>query len=245
MYTGPDLQLYEVGPTTYVEMNDRYAGWQNSPPGTPYWFITEALNSITIFPAPSVSSLVFNYSDLVVSGSSQFQVSSAGQRAFVSTDVGYVILVMGGTGFNTGRFTILSVTAGVATVDQPVGIVSSTSGVADLTTGGLLLRGLALPSYNWTSLSQVNPMALPAHRATMWRACLLRLNQFPTKDNMLREERLEKEYAKAKSQVSRAVTQWTPATRRGVRRKTPFGGGYFNFLLGTLLIQHVAKIFFG
>ncbi len=83
----------------------------------------------------SQGAVIFAYTDLVISGATSHLASVA--RAFVSTDVGNVINITGGTGFTTGRYQVLSVSSGIATMDRPVGTLASTGGTGNL--GGSLL----------------------------------------------------------------------------------------------------------
>ena len=80
------------------------------------------------------SSAQIAFSDLVI-GTNTSQLTSAA-NPFTALHSGNVINVTGGSGFTTGRYEILSVTGGVATVDRSVGVTGSTGGTGNL--GGAL-----------------------------------------------------------------------------------------------------------
>ena len=75
------------------------------------------------------------YTDLVIDATTNTKLTSAG-NPFTSSHVGNIINVTGGTGFTTGRYQVVSVAAGVATMDRAVGTTSSTGGTGKL--GGAL-----------------------------------------------------------------------------------------------------------
>ncbi|MBZ5677112.1 MAG: hypothetical protein LAP61_22945 [Acidobacteriia bacterium] len=75
------------------------------------------------------------YTDLVIDASDAKKLTSSG-HPFTSAHVGNTIKITGGTGFTTGRYQVLSVAAGVATMDRNVGTTSSTGGTGNL--GGAL-----------------------------------------------------------------------------------------------------------
>lgn len=75
------------------------------------------------------------YTDLVI-GATNTQLTSVG-CPFTSAYVGNVINVTGGTGFTVGRYQVVSVSVGVATMDRAVGTAASTGGTGNL--GGSLL----------------------------------------------------------------------------------------------------------
>ena len=250
IYSGP-LNLYKIESAYYTDsglnqrqltagilddLNDRYRGWENTSSGTPQWFITRGMNQILLFPTPDTSSNIFNYTDLIINGSNPYIVTSAGQRTFLSTDAGYTLLVSGGTGFTTGRYTIVSVTSGAATLSEPVGTVSSTNGIADLSLGGILMQGLAVPGTDWGGMlgtatynpTMVCPLHPVAHMAVMWGTALLRCIQFPTKENMTRLPMIQQRYAEQKARVEDAAARWTQATRHSDRRSgRPYTWGYY------------------
>ncbi|MHA2070135.1 MAG: hypothetical protein ACXABY_37690 [Candidatus Thorarchaeota archaeon] len=70
-----------------------------------------------------------SYTDLVLDTTTTM---SSVARSFVAADVGNLIHVTGGTGFTLGRYEIVSVAAGVATLDRVAGSASSTGGTAEL-----------------------------------------------------------------------------------------------------------------
>jgi len=70
--------------------------------------------------------------DLVIgSAGSEDELASAGDN-FATDDIGNFINITAGTGFTPGRYEILSVAAGVATVDRNAGTADSTSGTGNL-----------------------------------------------------------------------------------------------------------------
>jgi hypothetical protein len=69
------------------------------------------------------------YTDLVI-GASNSLTSVA--RAFIANDVGNLINITSGAGFTTGRYEILSVAGGAATLDRSPGTLASTGGNARL-----------------------------------------------------------------------------------------------------------------
>ena len=87
-----------------------------------------------------------SYSDLVV-GSTTTHVSSVA-RPFVSGDVGKILYILAGTGFNDGPLTVNSVSGGVAVLSASAGIASSTGGIAQLG-GDTLNRDLQNPYVTW------------------------------------------------------------------------------------------------
>lgn len=75
------------------------------------------------------------YTDLVI-GVTTTNLTSA-LNAFTAAEVGNILNVTGGVGFTTGRYQVVSVAAGVATMDRSVGVAASTGGTGNL--GGALL----------------------------------------------------------------------------------------------------------
>lgn len=76
------------------------------------------------------------YTDLVIGGSgNENKLTSAG-NSFTSAHVGNIINITSGTGFTTGRYQVVSVTTGTATMDRTVGTASSSGGNGKL--GGAL-----------------------------------------------------------------------------------------------------------
>ena len=80
------------------------------------------------------------YTDIVIDGATDTDITSAA-TPFASDDVGNLINITGGTGFTTGRYEIMSVAVGVATLDRAVGTVSSTGGAGRL--GGAMTLTVA------------------------------------------------------------------------------------------------------
>jgi hypothetical protein len=137
-WTDASLNKVELVETTTRELDDRYsnlatsAGWRNSPAGSPIYYYTRGENIVGLYPTPDTSSLVFNYTDLVLNPTNQYMVSSSGQRVFGPDDVGYTLRVTGGNQFTTGIYLIIAVDgSGNATVDQPIGQVFTVSGASD------------------------------------------------------------------------------------------------------------------
>lgn len=75
------------------------------------------------------------FTDLVI-GATTTQLTSVA-NPFTSAYVGNIINITSGTGFTAGRYQVLSVTTGVATMDRAVGTAASTGGNGNL--GGSLL----------------------------------------------------------------------------------------------------------
>ena len=65
--------------------------------------------------------------DIVIDATTDTDITSAADN-FASDDVGNIINITSGTGFTTGRYEIVSVSAGVATLDRAVGTTGSTGG---------------------------------------------------------------------------------------------------------------------
>ena len=65
--------------------------------------------------------------DIVIDAATNTDITSASDN-FASDDVGNIINITSGTGFTTGRYEIVSVSSGVATLDRAVGTVGSTGG---------------------------------------------------------------------------------------------------------------------
>src|SRR5208337_3906362 len=70
------------------------------------------------------------YTDLVI-GATNTQLTSSG-HPFTSAYVCNTINITGGTNFTTGWYQVLSVVAGVATMDRAVGTATSTGGTGNL-----------------------------------------------------------------------------------------------------------------
>jgi hypothetical protein len=90
----------------------------------------------------------FNYSDLVISAHPNETKVSSVARPFVAGDVGKILYILAGTGFNVGPLTVSSVTTGVATLSGSAGVGGSTLGIAILG-GDPLLRDLQNPYVTW------------------------------------------------------------------------------------------------
>lgn len=73
--------------------------------------------------------------DLVVDASLNTKVTSA-LNPLVSSDVGMILAVTGGEGFNIGEYLGIFLASAALTCDQPVGLVGSTGGQARLGIGG-------------------------------------------------------------------------------------------------------------
>lgn len=67
------------------------------------------------------------YTDLVIGNPTTTELSSAA-RSFIAADIGNIVNITAGTDFTTGRYQIVSVASGVATVDRSVGVAGSTGG---------------------------------------------------------------------------------------------------------------------
>ena len=84
------------------------------------------------------------YTDLVIDATTNTKLTSAG-FPFTAAEVGNIIQITSGTGFTTGFYQVVSVAAGVATMDRAVGTTSSTGG------HGALGGALATVSAAWTA----------------------------------------------------------------------------------------------
>lgn len=71
------------------------------------------------------------FTDLVIDAVTNTKISSSG-NPISSSHVGNTINITGGTGFTTGRYQVISVAAGVATMDRAVGTTGSTGGTGKL-----------------------------------------------------------------------------------------------------------------
>lgn len=77
------------------------------------------------------NSAQFSVTDLAIDAVTNTKVTSA-TISFDATSPGNTLIVSAGAGFTTGTYEILSVAAGVATLDRAVGTVGSTGGTAKL-----------------------------------------------------------------------------------------------------------------
>lgn len=77
------------------------------------------------------NSAQFSVTDLAIDAVDATKVTSA-TISFDATSPGNTLIVSAGAGFTTGTYEILSVAAGVATLDRAVGTTSSTGGTAKL-----------------------------------------------------------------------------------------------------------------
>jgi hypothetical protein len=153
---------------------DQRAGafWRTAAPGSqaawtgiPYWCYLQGGNTAGLFPVPDYTTVVYTYSDLVI-GSDMTQVSSAA-RPFSAGDMQRIMIVAASTGFNAGKYRIVAVTAGVATLDRPVGIAASASGVAVLDTGGVTFIGYGIPP-DWPNDTDPCPLQSQNHEAVSY-----------------------------------------------------------------------------
>lgn len=92
---------------------------------------------------------VAEFTDLMIDATTSTKISSAASPdAFDSTDAGKTIIITAGAGFTPGTYTIVSVTAGVATLSASAGTVGSTEGEATEIMGDVEARyGAFLDSY--------------------------------------------------------------------------------------------------
>jgi hypothetical protein len=95
------------------------------------------------------------YTDLVIGATNTQLTSSA--NPFTSAYVGNVINIPAGTGFTTGRYQVVSVASGVATMDRSVGTASSTGGSGKLGGAMATVQGL------FTALIAVNVQGMTCH----------------------------------------------------------------------------------
>ena len=152
---------------------------------TPRYAYLKGQNSFGLYPVPNYSTLIHNYTDIVIA--SDGTISSV-DRPFVSSDTGKVITMSAGTGFNTGRFFLLSVdTAGNATVAGSIGTAGSTGGVGAFGSGGVSVSGYGTPP-PWPSDDDVCPLQPKNHMAVLYALCELRaLTSMASRDKETRQ----------------------------------------------------------
>lgn len=224
-WTDGTLKKQQLIETLPADLDYRRIGWRDDPAGSPQYFLPLGLNEFWLYPVPDTSSLTYSYSDLVVQVN-PLQVASIA-RPFVSSDVGYTLRISGGTGFNTGAYTIISVAGGVATLDRPAGATASAAGTAALSMGGLYLEGFGVPLGLWPNQSDACPLPERAHMCVVYRACLLRIIQKPTQENLARREMLEQEYSQAKGKLSREARGFSQATNHADNQRLDAAGRYW------------------
>lgn len=212
-WTDAALKRQQLIETLPSDLDYRRIGWRNDPAGSPQYFLPLGLNEFWLSPTPDTSSLVFTYSDLVIQ-SNTLKVASAA-RPFVAGDAGYTLRITSGTGFSTGAYTVISAAAGIATLDRPIGTAASSAGAASLSIGGLYVEGFGVPTGLWTSQSDECPLPERGHMCVAYRACLLRIIQKPTPENLARRPMLEQEYTQAKGKLGREARGFSQATNHG------------------------------
>lgn len=233
-----DGSRHTLSMATFAGMDASYSNWRDGIPGNPNTLVASGLNQFVLAPAPSYSSTIFGYTDIVLSAGGN-QLSSAA-RLFQSSDVGLQLWLSGGTGFSTGVYWIIGVTGGVAIVSNApggpqviAGAGSSTGGMATLSSGGIILEGwgttVTTPGMpgDWSAANAPCPLPSRAHMAVMYKACLLRILRNPTKDNMMRQPGIMAEYRSELGRLQAEVKRWTQATREPAYTGGN-GGGYTN-----------------
>lgn len=213
--TGIRYRLFETS-NEELDQNDMASVggasiWRNISVGNPQYFCRNDENSIRLYPTPQSSSFVYTYSDLAIQ-SSVYQITSSA-RPFVSGDVGSILRISAGTGFTVGIYNILSVSSGIATVDNPLGTASSTSGSAILSTGGLYVEGHAVPGNTWSNATDNCPLPERAQESLCWRVAVLRCMQLPGPGPLMRLPMLKAEYASQLKMLQAEQFRATSSTR--------------------------------
>ena len=228
-WTDAALKKQQLIETLPSDLDYRRIGWRNDPPGSPQFFMPMGLNEFWLYPTPDTSSLIYPYSDLVVQSVPLYNAAqlSSIARPFVSTDAGYTLRITGGAGFNTGAFTIVSVESGMATVDRPAADFLSSGGTAALSVGGLYVEGFGVPAGLWPNQSDQCPLPDRAHMCIVYRACMLRVIQKPTQENLARRPILQEEYERAKGKLGREARLFSQAANHADNQRLNPAGGYY------------------
>lgn len=185
--------------------------------GTPAAYIEQGLNSVLVYPTPDYTSVVAALSDLVIQPTQPMRVGSAA-RGFVFDDVSCVLIVTGGTGFTVGRYRVVAVANGLATLDRSVGTAGSLGGAATLSTGGLTVEGYAVPGNGWPADTDCCPLPERAHMAVVYGAARDRCIQFPSADNGARLQMIEPRYREMRGKMEREAGSITRAQRERARQ---------------------------
>lgn len=117
-----------------------------------------------------------------------------------------------------GFYRILSVAGVIATLASSPATVSSVGGAGQLTSGGLNIEGYATfgtgsSPLAWDAMSAACPLPDRAHYAVVLKACLLRIMQDPSKDNLLRRPMIDAEFKTEIGELEAEVRRYAVATR--------------------------------
>ncbi len=225
-YVLADRSVRELSMTTPAALDARSGAWRTAPNAPPSFCAVEGANLLRLYPAPDSSSLINAYTDLAVSSDGLFTLSSA-TRPFLPTDAGLTLRVppSAPAGFVPGSYTILSVNAGVATLNAPCGAGGGTGGAAALSAGGLTVEGFLVPADSWPLATSLCPLPDRAHMAVVWRVAKYRTIQFPTKDNVARIPLIDAEYRRQLTLLEAEAHRMSDATGFGdAPRGRQFGG---------------------
>jgi hypothetical protein len=77
---------------------------------------------------------------------------------------------------------------------------------------GLVFEGYAVPGATWDALTANCPLPDRAHMCVMYKACLLRIIQNPTQENLARRPMIAEEFATEKGKLEAEVRRFTAAT---------------------------------
>lgn len=177
-----DGNIHLVDPANEPAMDD-WGGstWRSQTAGTqPLTIITQGLNSFLLSPAPSFSSSVYSYVDMVLGSTTDangnaVSTASSVARPFTAADVNLFVNVTGGTGFTAGWYRIVSVAGGVATLLTTAGTAGSVAGAGVLTSGGLWVEGPGVPGQTWENPGDTCPLPDRAHMGVVWLASMQRI----------------------------------------------------------------------
>lgn len=190
--------------------------WRNTPEtGDPRVYMAQGLNSVQIYPEPDYTTVVAAYSDLVIQTATA-SVSSVA-RGFVFDDIGRTLIVTGGAGFTPGRYKVVTVSGGIATLDRAVGTAASTGGAATLSTGGLTVEGYGVPSGSWTKDTDHCPLPERAHMAVVYGAARDRGLQFLSSGSAAQMQIIEQRYREMRGKLEREAATITRAQRHRAR----------------------------
>lgn len=158
-YTADYWRAVQTGTTANVNSN-------------PLYLYLKGENSFGIWPVPTYTSFIANYTDLVIQSDGTL---TSVIRPFTSGDIGRALTINGGAGFTTGRYIVLLVDSnGHATVSGNAGTVASTGGTASFGSGGIAISGFGTPPA-WSNESDVCPLQPKNHMAVVWGVCVERL----------------------------------------------------------------------
>lgn len=79
--------------------------------------------------------------------------------------------------------------------------------------GGYTVEGIAIPGHSWDALTAECPLPTQIHPAIIDLACLYRISQFPTKDNLTRAQMIREQMQSQFDTFDSTVIRYTQATR--------------------------------